>query len=111
MNQQETIANKTTSTIMGYLTDHWVSRALEITVLGVVAYYSISETRKTAEMTRQMLAKYDAAISTYAKEKSEIVDETASAAAQKIKEKADAINKENVIEVLQSLKKSKKPTE
>lgn len=95
------------STVANYIADHWVSWLLELSVLGVMAYFTIAETRKTAEQTRAMLAKYDAAISVYAREKSDAVDAAASAAMEQVKHKADCVTKENVIEVLQSLKKSK----
>ena len=93
------------SKVLSYLANHAVSWTLELLVLGVVAWYTISETRKTAQQTREMLTKYDAVISAYAKEKSEVVDHAASAAVAKIKQKADGMTKETVIDVLQSLKK------
>lgn len=99
--------NAGSSKVLSYLANHAVSWTLELLVLGVVAWYSISETRKTAQQTREMLAKYDAVISTYAKEKSEVVDQAASAAVAQIKQKADGVTKENVIDVLQSLKQAK----
>lgn len=99
--------NAGSSKVLSYLADHAVSWVLELSVLGVVAWYSISETRQTAQQTREMLAKYDAAISVYAKDKSEVVDQAASAAVAKLKQKADGVTKENVIEVLGTLKKPK----
>ena len=99
------------SPVAHFVAERWVSWLIELTVLAIVAYFTISETRKTAEQTRMMLAKYDAAISQYAAEKAEAVDSTAAAAIDAVQEKAGSITKEDVIRLLEALKEEKKKEE
>ncbi len=94
------------STVTNFVAERWVSWLLELSVLGGVAYFAIAETHKTAEQTRVLLAKYDAAISAYAKDKTEAVDAATTAAVEQIKHKADGMTKQNVIDVLSAMKKS-----
>ena len=61
--------------IKQFIADKWVSWVIEISIMSIVAFFIISETRATAEQTRAMLAKYDKAISKFASEKSVTVSE------------------------------------
>lgn len=50
--QRSTIMNEESgSKIKAFIINHWVSWVIEIAILGVVAYFTIAETRKTAEKT------------------------------------------------------------
>jgi hypothetical protein len=90
--------------IVEFIVNHWVSWVIEIAILGVIAYFTIAETRKTAEQTRAMLAKYDAAVSQYAKEKSQALDEAAVGAVESAKEKAKSVKIEDVKGLIKSFK-------
>lgn len=90
------------STVVKFIADRWVSWVLELTVLSVIAFYTISETRKTAEQTREMLTRYDAAISQFAAEKSGAVDEAVSEAYSAAKDKAKSITLNDVKSLLKS---------
>ena len=93
------------STVMKFIADRWVSWVLELCVLSVIAFYTISETRQTAEQTREMLAKYDAAISQFAAEKSVAVDEAVSDAYSAAKDKAKSMSLSDVKNLLKSEEK------
>lgn len=88
------------SSIAKFIAERWVSWLMELAVLSVVAYFTISETHKTAEQTREMLAKYDAAISQYAAQKTEAVDSAVSQAYEAAREKAKSISPDNVRNLL-----------
>ncbi len=105
------MSDRSESKIRDYILDRWVSWLLELTVLGVVAYFAIAETRKTSEQTRAMLAKYDAAISKFAAEKSEAVDEAIGSGFESAKEKAKSIKVEDIKGMINSFKKKENSEE
>jgi len=80
---------------------------MELAVLLLIAYFTISETRKTAEQTREMLKRYDAAISTYAKERTKAVDSAVASAYEAASVKAKSVSREDLIEMLKALKADK----
>lgn len=90
--------------VVEFIVNHWVSWVIELSILGVVAFFTIAETRKTAEQTRAMLEKYDAAISQYAKEKTAAVDDVAAGAVEAAKEKAKSVNLDDVKGIIKSFK-------
>lgn len=57
-----------------FIAEHWVSWMIELLMLGMVAFFTIAEARETAEQTRAMLSKYDAAISKFAVERTQSLD-------------------------------------
>lgn len=79
---------------------------MELAVLSVVAYFAISETRKTAEQTREMLARYDVAISQFAAQKSEAVDSVVAEAYESAKGKAKSMSIDDVKNILNSDKET-----
>ncbi len=91
-----------------FISERWVSWVMELAVLSIVAYFAISETRKTAEQTRQMLTRYDAAISQFAAQKSEVVDSAVADAYSSAKENAKSISIDDVKNLLDSSKKPEK---
>ncbi len=97
-----TESSNTRRTVAEFIANHWVSWMIELLILGIVAYFTISETRKTAEQTREMLAKYDAAISQYAKDKTQILDNAAHQAIEAAKEKAGGVKLEDVKGLIKS---------
>ena len=92
---------------MEFIANNWVSWFIEIFLLGVVAYFTISVTSKTAEQTREMLSRYDAAISQYAKDKTQAVDEVAAGAVEAAKDRARSVKLEDVKGIIKSLKPEK----
>lgn len=92
------------NTVAKFIADRWVSWLMEFTVLLVIAYFTISETRKTQEHTREMLSKYDAVISQYASEKSKALDQAMSSGAKSIKQKAESLSIEDVKSMLKEIK-------
>ena len=80
------------SRVWGFIASHWVSWVIEIVILSTIAYFTISETRKTAEQTREMLAKYDAAITKYATEKTAAIDDAFAEGKEAVKEKASKLS-------------------
>jgi len=90
-----------------FIADRWVSWLIELLVLGVIAFFTIAETRKTAEQTRAMLSKYDATISEYAAQKTEAMDSAAAAIIERTKEKAGAMTKEDVKSLIDQMKRAK----
>lgn len=72
--------------VIDYVIAHWVSWVIEIIVIGIVGYFTISEVRKTNELTRTMLIKYDQAVSQYASDKTKVIDENAAAGTEYVKE-------------------------
>ena len=99
------MSEENSSKVLSYIANHWVSWLIEITILCIVAYFTISETRKTAEQTRQMLAKYDAAISQYASEKTKALDSAVGSGLDSAKEKAKNIKTDDVKNFINSFKK------
>jgi hypothetical protein len=95
------------STISEFIADRWVSWLMELAVLLIVAYFAISETRKTAEQTREMLKRYDTAISAFAAERTKAVDSAAASAYDAARSKAKSISREDLIEALKALKADK----
>ena len=91
-----------------FVTERWVSWTIELAVLSIVAYFTISETRKTAEQTRAMLEKYDAAISAYAEEKTQTVDAAVVSAYEAARAKAGSVTREDLIKALEALKSEEK---
>ena len=81
-----------------FVSDRWVSWVIEITILGVIAFFTITETRKTAEQTREMLARYDAALSQYTSQTAERIDASAESATGALKEKFNSLSKEDILE-------------
>jgi hypothetical protein len=77
-------------------------------VLGAIAYFTIAETRKTAEQTREMLARYDKVISRYAYEKTQATDSTVSGAVESTRETAASITAEDVQKFINDLKNQRK---
>ena len=55
--------------ILAYLADHCVTWVIELSILSIIGFVTISETRKTAEQTREMLT----AITAFASDRSEAV--------------------------------------
>ena len=100
----ETIAAR----IKLFIINHWVSCLIELIILGVVASFTIYETHKTAEQTREMLARYDAAITQFAKDRTQIVDKTVSDNYHATKEK---VTKMKMDDVKKFFKKYKDDTE
>ena len=96
------------STVRQFIADRWVSWLMELVILLVIAYFTISETRKTAEQTRAMLQKYDAAISAYAAQRAEAVDSAVTAAYEAARTKAGSISRDDVMHALEALKAEKK---
>ncbi len=92
------------SGISDFVADRWVSWVMELVVLSLIAYFTISENRKTAEQTREMLARYDAAVSAYAARTAEAVDQTVSSAVSSSREAARTVTKEDLKEMLEALK-------
>ena len=92
------------SRVKEFIANHWVSWLIEIAILSTIAFFTIAETRKTAEQTRQMLAKYDAAITRYVTEKSQIVDESVKTGVDSAKEKIHELKPEDVKNFINSLK-------
>lgn len=78
-----------------FVADRWVSWAMELTVLCVVAFFTIYEARKTNEQTREMLARYDAAITRYATDKTQALDSAVATGIQAAKEKARSVTVED----------------
>ena len=100
------MSSESTSSMSDFIADRWVSWMLELLVLGLIAYFTISENRKTAEQTREMLARYDAAVSAYAARTTQAVDQTVSDAVASSKEAAKTITKKDVEELLKSMKEN-----
>jgi len=90
--------------IAAFVADRWVSWLIELAVLGVIAYFTIAETRKTAEQTREMITKYDKAISLYASQKTEAIDATVSSAIDTTKKKVSSITTDDVKGFIDKLK-------
>lgn len=90
------------SSVKDFIINHWVSWLIEILILSAVAYFTISETRKTAEQTRAMLAKYDAAISQYAADKSKVIDQSVKSGFDSAKEKAKKVTVDDIKSLLKS---------
>lgn len=94
-----------------FIADRCVSWVIELIILGVIAFFTISEVQKTNEQTREMLARYDAAITKYATEKSAVIDNAASAAAETIKGKSEAVNMDNAKTLIREFVDKKKAHE
>ena len=54
--------------------NNWVAWVIEALLLGVVSAYTIYETRKTAEQTRDMLQRFESSVSNFAQKKSSNID-------------------------------------
>lgn len=67
------------------IANNWVSWVLEIIVMSVIAFYTISENQKTQERTRLMIDNFEKSISAYASDKSKALDDAASAAKAEVK--------------------------
>lgn len=98
----ENARSKTTT----FIADRWVSWLIELLVLGVIAFFTIAETRKTAEQTRAMLSKYDAAISEYAAQKTEAIDSAAASIIERTKQKAGSISRDDVKSFMDEMKRA-----
>ncbi len=96
------------SKVKEFITNHWVSWIIEIVILSTIAFFAIAETRKTAEQTRQMLAKYDAAITRYATEKSQAVDQSVKSGVDSAKGKIEELKPEDVKNFINSFKDGNK---
>ena len=94
------MSNNLVQKIGEFIYDRWVSWIIEILILGIIAFYTISETRRTSEQTREMLAKYDAAISQYTAQKAQEIDESAGTVTDAIKETLNNLSKEDIKELL-----------
>jgi len=68
------MSEKKQNAVVAFIANHWVSWVIELLILGVVAYFTIAETRKTGEQTRQMMESYNQAISTYFDERTQKMD-------------------------------------
>ena len=84
--------------VVDFVSDRWISWVIEITILGVIAYFTITETRKTSEQTRDMLARYDAALSQYTAQTAQRIDASAESATEALKEKFNNLSKEDLLE-------------
>ncbi|MEX0289753.1 MAG: hypothetical protein AB3N63_03550 [Puniceicoccaceae bacterium] len=91
-----------TKRVVEFVSDRWVSWLIEILILGTIAFFTISETRRTAEQTREMLARYDAAISGYTAQKAQKIDESAGNATEALKEKLKNLSKEDIKEFFEN---------
>lgn len=89
--------------VVNFIAQHWISWLIEIVIMAVIAYATIAETRKTAEQTRQMLARFEASVAKYASEKSEVIDQAAAEsfdAAKASTKKIDAATLRNLLDQL-----------
>ena len=77
--------------VVTFIVNHWVSWVIEIAILSVVAYITIAETRKTAEQTRDMLARFEASVAKYASEKSQKIDAATASGFEATKAKTKAV--------------------
>ncbi len=79
---------KEVNPVRAFISVHIVSWLIEILILGSIGFYSLSEvkrtaeiarqeTRETAQLTRSILSRFDDRISTYAAQKTEAADKTA----------------------------------
>lgn len=93
--------------ITNFVAQHWVSWIIEIVILSIIAYFTIAETRKTAEQTREMIGRFEASISKYASEKTEALDSAAAESYESLKAKTKELdlNVEGVKGLLGKFKK------
>lgn len=68
------------SKVVDFIVSNWVSWVIEIVILSVVAFVTISEVKKTNEQTREMLT----AIQQFAGERKEAVGEAIDNLAQEV---------------------------
>ena len=97
-----------------FIVNHWVSWLIEIIILGVIAGYAIHETRKTAELTREIMRKYDAAVTQFVVEKRQVVGDAVSKSVEVTKEsveRAKTVSVENVKNLFEKFRENDKGPE
>lgn len=82
--------------VKDFVKAHIVSWIIEIVILSVIAFYTISETQKTAQQTRDIMTKYDAAISQYFSDKTKVIDNVAKEGYTATKDKLKNVDVEDV---------------
>ena len=85
--------------IKSYIADRWVSWILEIVVLSVIAFFTVAETQKTNELTREIMTKYDQKFSEYVAARSEKLDFVSS----EVKGKVESVTLDDVKSVLSEM--------
>ncbi len=91
--------------VVNFIAQHWVSWVIEIVIMAIIAYVTIAETRKTAEQTREMLARFEASVAKYASEKSESIDTATANSFDAIKASAKKIDEAMLRSLLNQLQK------
>ena len=99
----------TSNSITSFIANHWVSWLIEFTIMGTIAWYTISETRQTAQETRDMLHRFEAAIAQFGSNAAEKTNAAAAESYQAIKDKAGSISAEDLTNMIKALREPTPP--
>ena len=92
--------------IIGFIINHWVSWSIEIVAMLAIAFFTISEAKKTGEETRAILLRFEEKIGNYASGKAEAVENAVSSGKEAVKEKFSEIDKEDIKEAAEATKEA-----